>query len=138
MCAARYLYDFSLWHCPEDTGVATVIANLLEKNGYKGYVEQRDTAAGLQAIPATTDVIQSSRVSFILLSHHSFANPWYKWVSDCSVINSIETTAKVIPVYVDIKEEQRPSSLKILTSLNYNNKYFKKKLLDSVKPRMHR
>ncbi|CAH2293062.1 UPF0449 C19orf25 homolog isoform X1 [Pelobates cultripes] len=135
MCAPPHMYDFSLWYHTEDSHVASIIATMLEEKGYQGYVEHRDAVAGLQAISVTSEVIQSSRVSFILLSPHSLEDCWYKLVSECCLVNAIENkrAGKVIPVYVDIKEEQRPQTLQNLTSLSYNSKYFQKKLLDSLK-----
>ncbi|OCU00446.1 hypothetical protein XELAEV_18006223mg [Xenopus laevis] len=138
MCATRYLYDFSLWYCLNDAHVATNIISTLEQNNYNGYDEHRDKIAGTQAITGTTRVIQSSRISFLIVSATSLHDPWFERVSEWNLVNFVDQEAvKVVPIYVGIDESQRPLILRFLTSLNFDCKYFQKKLLNSMKLRNH-
>uniref|UniRef100_A0A803J3Y6 TIR domain-containing protein n=1 Tax=Xenopus tropicalis TaxID=8364 RepID=A0A803J3Y6_XENTR len=136
MCATNYLYDFSLWYCLDDAHVAAKILCMLEQNCYRGYDEHRDKTAGTQAIAWTTNVIQSSRISFLIVSATSLNDPWFNNVSEWSLVNYVDQEAvKVVPIYVGIDEAQRPHKLRFLTSLNYDSSYFPNRLLASMKPR---
>lgn len=134
MGTAQFKYEFSLWHSEYDTDIALKIAGILEQNGYYGFVEHRDQAGGVQAISAADTVIQSSRLSFLILSSHFLKESWCKWVCEWCLANSVDqSTARVIPVYIDIKANQVPDILKFLIGLDYNNRYFKNKLLNTMK-----
>lgn len=138
MATSQYRYEFSLWHTEHDTNIALDIASILEEKGYRGFVEHRDGAAGVQAIVAADDVIQSSRVSILLLSPRFMQESWCKWVSHWCLVNAIEqNTARVIPVYVDLKENKRPDTLNILPGIDYKSKFFSKKLLNTMKSKMN-
>lgn len=134
MCTAQYTYEFSLWHTEHDTDIALDVAGILEESGYRGFVEHRDQASGVPAISAADNVIQSSRVSLLILSSHFQKECWCKWVSNWCLVNAIvKDTARVILIYIDLQENEKPDILRHLTSLNYHSRFFKKKLLDSMK-----
>lgn len=134
MGTTQHKYEFSLWHSEHDTDIALKVAGILEKNGYHGFVEHRDQAGGVHAISAADTVIQSSRVSFLILSSRFLEESWSQWVSEWCLVHSIEeNTARVVPVYIDLQANQVPDILKFLTGLDYNNRYFINKLLNTMK-----
>lgn len=139
MCTSPHTYHFSMWYNVADADLVSDIVATLEENGYRGYVEHRDRAAGVLAISSTSMIIESSVISFLVLSPHFLQESWYKCVSEWCLTNVIENgTARVVPIYVGLCDAQKPDILKFLNGLTYKNKYFNTKLLQTMKNAVRR
>lgn len=129
-------YDFSLWFCESDEEVALHISQLLREHGHKGFVELQDQVGGRLMITEVTNVIQQSKVAIIVLSQSSLKSGWCRRVSEWNLQQYIEKGSKVLPVNVDLETVQIPPCLRFINRLGYNSRFFNKRLLDSLKPRM--
>ncbi|KAG6934950.1 hypothetical protein G0U57_016365 [Chelydra serpentina] len=131
---SRFTYDFSIWYCPHDDNIASCISMMLKKQGLRGYAEHQDQVAGTSILMTATEVIQASRVAIVILSASSLDSPWCQRVVEWNLHHVImEEGTKMIPVYVDVEKEQVPLVLRHLNELNYRNKFFERRLLDSLK-----
>ncbi|XP_044311825.1 uncharacterized protein LOC123036562 [Varanus komodoensis] len=133
MTAPPRRYDFSLWYCLSDDHIATSIGKILTKQGLRGYIEHQDHVAGRSVIASVNEIIQSSRVALVLLTSRSLADPWCQRVVEWNLVHTIlQEGTKVIPVCVDVRQEQMPPALRHLTGLEYRGPFFRQRLLDSV------
>lgn len=129
----RFRYDFSLWYCLDDHSTAMSICEMLTKQGFRGYVEHEDCVAGRSLISSAVEVVQSSWVAIVLLTARSVADPWCLRIAEWNLFHAIEQErTKVIPIYVDIKQEQVPLALRHLSGLDYNHVFFWDRLLNSL------
>ncbi|CAI5799072.1 UPF0449 protein C19orf25 homolog isoform X1 [Podarcis lilfordi] len=127
-------YDFSLWYCLDDDAVATAICQLLAEHGFRGYVEHQDHVAGRQELSAVGEVIQASRVAILLLTPRSVADPWCRRVAEWNLDHAVHREgAKVIPVYVGVSREETSPALRHLNGLEYGERFFKQRLLSSLR-----
>lgn len=134
MTSPSFQYDFSLWYCLEDDDIATAIREMLVAYGFHGYVEHQDHVAGKPVLASVNEIIQSSRLAIVLLTSHSMTDPWCQRILEWNLVHTVhQKGAKVIPVYVDVTPEQMPPTLRHLTGLKYRERFFKKRLLDSLK-----
>uniref|UniRef100_A0A8C3RY56 TIR domain-containing protein n=1 Tax=Chelydra serpentina TaxID=8475 RepID=A0A8C3RY56_CHESE len=130
---AVFTYDFSIWYCPHDDNIASCISMMLKKQGLRGYAEHQDQVAGTSILMTATEVIQASRVAIVILSASSLDSPWCQRVVEWNLHHVImEEGTKMIPVYVDVEKEQVPLVLRHLNELNYRNKFFERRLLDTL------
>ncbi|OCT97526.1 hypothetical protein XELAEV_18009754mg [Xenopus laevis] len=128
MFATHNFCDFSLWCSLNDAHVAKII-DLLEQNHYI----HRGKISGTRTITGTTHVIQSSRISFLIVSTTSLPDPCFMHVSEWNLVNFIDREdVKVLPINVGIDKSQRPLILRFQTSHNCFQK-----LLKSMKLRNH-
>lgn len=126
-------YDFSLWYFEDDNPIATSISKILKEKGFCGYVEHQDQVAGRSVITSTTEIIQTSRVAILLLTARSVADQWCKRVVEWNLLHMIEQgRTRVIPVYVDITQEQLPLALRHLSGLEYHSEFFQQRLLKTL------
>uniref|UniRef100_A0A8D2LA32 TIR domain-containing protein n=1 Tax=Varanus komodoensis TaxID=61221 RepID=A0A8D2LA32_VARKO len=99
----------------------------------RGYIEHQDHVAGRSVIASVNEIIQSSRVALVLLTSRSLADPWCQRVVEWNLVHTIlQEGTKVIPVCVDVRQEQMPPALRHLTGLEYRGPFFRQRLLDSV------
>lgn len=139
MCTPPPTYHFSMWYNEADADLVSDIVGILEENGYRGYVEHRDKVAGVLAISSTAKIIESSVISFLVISSHFLQESWYKCVSEWSLTNVIENnSARVVPIYVGLRDDQKPDILTFLNGLTYKSKYFTTKLLQTMKKTVRR
>lgn len=107
---------------------------MLEQQGFRGYCEHRDQVAGMLVISTICEVIQASRAAILVLSRRTVGDRWHQRITEWNLVNIVQRNeGKIIPVYVDITREQGPLPLRYMSSLCYSSKFFKKKLLDSLK-----
>uniref|UniRef100_A0A452GVG0 TIR domain-containing protein n=1 Tax=Gopherus agassizii TaxID=38772 RepID=A0A452GVG0_9SAUR len=131
---SRFTYDFSIWYCLRDDNIASCISVLLKKQGLQGYDEHQDQVAGTSILMTAAEVIQASRVAIVILSASSLDDPWCQRVVEWNLHHVIEQEGtKMIPVYVDVEKEQVPLVLRHLNELDYRNKFFERRLLESLK-----
>uniref|UniRef100_A0A674IDZ2 TIR domain-containing protein n=1 Tax=Terrapene triunguis TaxID=2587831 RepID=A0A674IDZ2_9SAUR len=134
---SRFTYDFSIWYCLHDDNIASCISMMLKKQGLQGYAEHQDQVAGTSILMTATEVIQASRVAIVILSASSLDDPWCQRVVEWNLHHVIEQEGtKMIPVYVDVEKEQVPLVLRHLNELDYRNKFFERRLLESLKSSM--
>lgn len=134
MTSPSFRYDFSLWYCLEDDAIATAIREMLADYGFHGYVEHQDHVAGAPVLASVNEIIQSSRLAIVLLTSHSMTDLWCQRILEWNLVHTVHHKgAKVIPVYVDITQEQVPPTLRHLTGLRYSDRFFRKRLLDCLK-----
>ncbi|KAJ1086484.1 hypothetical protein NDU88_006600 [Pleurodeles waltl] len=136
MTSSSYRYDFSLWYCEEDEDIASCICHTLEQQGFRGYCEHRDQVAGMLVVSTICEVIQASRAAILVLSRRTIGDRWRQRITEWNLVNIVQGNAgKIIPVYVDITRDQGPLTLRWMSSLTYSSKFFKKRLLESLKSR---
>ncbi|GAB0200810.1 receptor expression-enhancing protein 6 [Grus japonensis] len=129
-----FTYDFSIWYCPEDDHIASRISEHLRRKGFRGYTEHQDQVAGTSVVPTTTEVIEASRVTILLLSAKSLGDPWCQQVSQWNLYHIIHCCGtKLIPVYVDVKKAEVPPFLQHLIELEYPTEFFFDRLVDSLR-----
>lgn len=128
-----------MWYNMEDADLVSDIVATLEQNGYRGYVEHRDQAAGVLAISSTSQIIESSGICFLVLSAHFLRESWYRCVSEWCLTNVIEnSSARVVPIYVSLTDAQKPDILRYINGLTYGSKYFKSSLLKTMNKAVRR
>uniref|UniRef100_A0A674HQH2 TIR domain-containing protein n=1 Tax=Taeniopygia guttata TaxID=59729 RepID=A0A674HQH2_TAEGU len=129
-------YDFSLWYVPEDDHVASRIAERLREEGFRGFTEHQDQAAGTSAILTAMEAIEASRVAILLLSARSVGDRWCQRVSQWNLFRSIQQRGpRVLPVCVGLSRAQLPPFLQHLVPLEYQNEFFFQRLLASLRAR---
>lgn len=139
MSSSPPTYDFSVWYSEADADLVSDIVGTLEEDGYRGYVEHRDKVAGVLAISSTAEIIESSVVSFLVISSRFLQESWCNRVSEWSLTNVIENkSARVVPIYADLRDAQKPEILTFLNGLTYKSKYFRTKLLQTMRKAVRR
>lgn len=108
----RFTYDFSIWYCPEDHAVASVISEFLRKKGFRGYLEHWDQVAGTPVALSATEAIGASRVGILLLSPASLGDAWCQRVSQWNLQHVVERGGtRVLPVCLGVRKEEVPPFL---------------------------
>ncbi|XP_053906346.1 UPF0449 protein C19orf25 homolog isoform X1 [Cuculus canorus] len=129
-----FIYDFSIWYCPEDDHIASRISERLKKEGFQGYTEHQDQVAGTSVILTAIEVIKASRVAILLFSTKSLCDPWCQRVSQWILCHNIHCHGtKLIPVYVGVEKAEVPPFLHHLLGLEYQAEMFLDRLVDSLK-----
>lgn len=129
----RFTYDFSIWYCPEDHAVASVISEFLRKKGFRGYLEHWDQVAGTPVALSATEAIGASRVGILLLSPASLGDAWCQRVSQWNLQHVVERGGtRVLPVCLGVRKEEVPPFLQHLTQLQYQSPFFFMRLLRSL------
>lgn len=128
-----FTYDFSIWYCPEDHSVASIIAEFLRTKGFRGYLEHWDQVAGTSVVLSTTEAISASRVGILLLSPTSLGDTWCQRVSEWNLQHVVERGGiRLLPVCLGVRKEELPPFLQHLTQLHYQTPFFFQRLLRSL------
>lgn len=128
-----FTYDFSIWYCPADDGVASSIAEFLQAHGFQGYAEHQDRVAGTCAVQSAAEAIRASRVAILILSAEALGDPWCRRISEWSLQHLVQRGGtRVIPVCVGVRRDEVPLLLRHLNRLEFHTEFFFQRLLRSL------